>query len=87
MIANKNPTVTVPWIVGRRRAIARAMAIYSAATAGRLWSNIPQTIRDQLVQNADETIGQWAESGLLATFNYEYLEADQPSFTDIPPAD
>lgn len=66
----------VPWVVGRRVALARAIAIQTVEANGMKWDRMSQARRDQLVKQADATIGKWIRSGLLATFSHEYRERD-----------
>lgn len=67
----------VPWVVGRKRAIARAMAISSITDQGQHWTKLSQARRDAHVDLMERRLTEWVQSGLLATFSHEYREHNQ----------
>lgn len=69
--------LTVPWVVGRQRAVARALAIHLASHTGRDWSRLTHAQRDAAVREADGVVRGWARDGVLATFLYEYREREE----------
>lgn len=66
----------VRWVVGRRKAIARALAMSSAEAKGLRWFDLPTQTRDSLVRDADEVVGSWVSDGLLAEFRHDYREKE-----------
>lgn len=66
----------VPWITGRRRALARALAMSLAEAKGLEWFEIPTQSRDRMVRAADAAVGDWIATGVLAEFAYDYRETE-----------
>jgi hypothetical protein len=66
----------VPWVVVRRLALARAMAIHAAQASGKDWLRMSQAAREKMTDDADQTLSEWVRSGLALQFAGEYREAD-----------
>jgi hypothetical protein len=82
---------TVPWVVVRRLALARAVAIHTAHARGLDWMRMTQAARDKLVSETETVVREWVRSGVAIQFAGEYREADDggdpliPWETDKPP--
>lgn len=76
--AKKMPPVPakVPWVVVRRLALARAMAIRDAAGRGQQWEQLSQSVRNEMIRKAEKDIVDWSRSGLVIQFLGEYREAE-----------
>lgn len=68
----------VPWVVGRQRALARAVAMHVALKLGKDWSRLTHAQRDSAVRDADDLVQGWVRDGVLACFIYDYREQDLP---------
>lgn len=67
----------VPYVAGRRKALARAIAIHVAEKERTLtWSAISQADRDHRVKDADDMIEQLCRDKVLAQFIGRYREAE-----------
>lgn len=66
----------VEWVVGRKKALARAVAILTAREAGTDWSRLTHAQRDSRFRRAEEAVTQWARDDVLALFLYPYREKD-----------
>lgn len=66
---------TVPWITGRRLALSRAIAIFSAEQSGTAWLKLSQGDRDRAVKRADQQVQEWTRTGVLVGFLGQYREA------------
>ena len=68
----------VPWVVGRQRYLAHAMAVFMAESQGADWFEMPQGARDALVEKCHQRIIQWCNNDVLAMFMHEYSEKETP---------
>ena len=66
----------VPWVVGRRKALARALAIEVANALQVDWTKFPQQQKDKFIQQSDAVVRQWIGAGVLAEFDYDYREQE-----------
>jgi hypothetical protein len=66
----------VPWVVVRRLALARAMAIHAAHASGKDWLRMSQGAREKMIEESDSALGEWVSSGLALQFAGEYREKD-----------
>lgn len=66
--------VSVLWIGGRRKALARAMAMYLASIQGQDWQRLHQATRDTRVDTMDRLIADWVAHGVLVQFSHPYSE-------------
>lgn len=67
-------TPSVVYVTGRRKALARSLAILVAETDGYVWSMFKDGERERRVDEADEVIRQWVTDGILVEFLAEYRE-------------
>lgn len=67
----------VPWVVVRRLALARAIAIMVAQQSGLDWGKLSSAKRDSLVRDAEKSVIEWVRAGVAVQFAGEYREADQ----------
>ena len=74
-MSTSTSTSTVPWVVVRRLALARAMAIRAAAARGTDWLRMPAAARERLVRMEEEAINEWTRAGVSIQFAGEYREA------------
>lgn len=68
-------SVKVPWVVVRRLALARAMAIRSAAARGEDWLRLHPSTREKRVREEEEAILEWIRAGVAVQFSGDYREA------------
>jgi hypothetical protein len=68
--------VKVPWVVVRRLALARAMAIREAKLLGQDWMRLPSATRDRMVADAEKAINEWTRAEVAIQFLGEYREAE-----------
>lgn len=68
--------VMVPWLVVRRLALARAMAIRAAQQRGEDWMRLAPATRERLTRDEEAAINEWTRSGVAIQFLGEYREAD-----------
>ena len=66
----------VPYVVVRRLALARAIAIEHVHMTGKDWSRLSRSGREKVIAHIEERITEWARSGLLIQFAGDYREAD-----------
>lgn len=66
----------VPWVVVRRMALARAMAIRAAGQRGLNWWSLSQATRDNLVKQEENAINEWTRLDVVIQFQGDYREAD-----------
>lgn len=62
------------YVVARRTALARAMAIFQANYNGLHWETMAQSRRDKLVKDFEAIVDSWVANKVLATFVDEYRE-------------
>lgn len=67
---------TVPWVVVRRLALARAIAIHTANARGVDWMRMSPAARDKAVCDAEAAVVGWVAAGVAIQFAGEYREAD-----------
>ena len=66
---------TVPYVAGRRGALARALAREAARLQGAAhWPTLPESERKRLVSEADTVIAGWVDDGILVEFLQEFRE-------------
>lgn len=68
---------TVPYVSGRRRALARALAIEASRLQDAVWTDLRASERRRLEREADEVIRRWISNGVLVEFLYEYREVER----------
>ena len=71
-------TVKVPWVVGRQRYLAHAIAVFIAETQGAEWFEMPQGARDALVEKCHQRVIRWCNNDVLAVFMHDYAEKGTP---------
>ena len=69
-------TVIASWVTGRRKALARALAVEAVRLQGLSWSSIGVGDRRRIMREADETIERWIEDDVLVEFVHEWTGAD-----------
>lgn len=74
---------TVQWVVGRKKALARAIAIQSVQANGLRWEALGQSRRDQLVKDAEALLTSLVSHGVLAQFKHEYRERDDDGWEQL----
>lgn len=82
----------VAWVTGRKKALARAVAMFVADAAGEAWDRMTPARRRWYEAGAREQVEEWLAAGVLASFEYEYRETEDPSpdalgSGGLPPAD
>lgn len=69
--------MSVPWVAGRRKALARAVAIFAAQATGRDWGRMTSAERMKLSGDAYAAVRSWEAHGVLTSFQAEYREAEK----------
>lgn len=66
---------TVPYVAGRRGALARALAREAARLQGVAnWHALPEAERERLVDEANLVVATWVGEGVLVEFLQEFRE-------------
>lgn len=68
----------VPWIMGRQRYLAHAMAVFLAESQGADWHEMPQGARDVLINKCQRRIVDWCNNDVLGVFMHDYVEKERP---------
>ena len=68
------PSIT--WVAGRRKAIARAVAIYAEQKRGGDFARLTTAERNEAVEEAMAAVKTWTGAGLLSVFEAEYMEQE-----------
>lgn len=63
------------WVAGRRRALARAIAIHLCVLEGGDWMRLTMGDRDARVDQCEKMVREWVAHGVLAEFPNPYREA------------
>lgn len=67
--------VKVPWIVARRRALARVMAMHAHRARGlEPWTRLSAARQDSLVDAAEAFLRECAAGGVMVEFMRDYAE-------------
>lgn len=66
----------VTWITGRKKALARAIAIQTVTASGLDWESITQAKRNELTSQANVFLSSLVKHGILAQYAHEYRERD-----------
>lgn len=74
----------IPWITGRRRAVARAFAVMLAESSGVPWDSIGLAQQSKWVSAVESRIEQMKRRGVLAEFVHPYAGEPIP---DTEPAE
>lgn len=64
----------VPWAVGPKLAIARAVALLLCAERGRAWDRLKPSVREAFLSEAVAVVEGWARDGIVAVFDHEWRE-------------
>jgi len=67
----------VPWLVVRRVALARAMAIRAAGARREDWDRLSPATRERLTREEERALQEWTRAGVVIQFLGEYREADR----------
>lgn len=67
-------TPTVPYVTGRKKALARAVAQTAVSVQGFVWDSLGEQERQRLVADAMTILDRWIAEGVLAEFLNEYRE-------------
>ena len=67
-------TPVVPWILGTRLALARALALVIAEERKVNWGRLSPAQRDRLVADAEARVQRWVSEGAARTFLAEWRE-------------
>lgn len=62
----------VPWITGRRRAVARSIAVLLVEAQGREWSTLGLAAQGRWVEAVESRMSEWVRRGVLAEFSHPY---------------
>ena len=62
------------WVTGRRKAVARALALEAVRLQGEDWSKLSKAERQRIIGEADMVVGNWINNGVLSEFLYPYRE-------------
>ena len=65
---------TVPWVTGRLKALARALALHDAKKEGVDWTKLPRREQTRRTREAEEVITRWVENGVITSFLYPYRD-------------
>ena len=69
-------TAIVKYVTGRKKALARALAVHNMARRGIRWSTLSDANKNQAIDDATSTIDEWVQNDVLASFEYPYREAE-----------
>lgn len=75
-------TPVVPWILGTRLALARALALVVAEERKLNWGRMTPAQRDRLVAEAERRVQRWVAEGAARTFLSEWREPLVEANTD-----
>jgi hypothetical protein len=63
---------SVLWVVGRKKALARCLAVDRAQQEGLDWSSLPTEERRRRERDALESVSSWVSGKTLAEFVHDY---------------
>lgn len=66
----------VAWVTGRKKALARSVAIAIAEREGFDWLLLNELRQRQRFEEAMRMVDSWIQLGVLATFLYDYREKE-----------
>lgn len=74
--ARTHPVPTVPWVVGRKKALARVIAleIHRLGDDGPAWERLTQAQKNKRVRDAERVIDRWVANGVLIQMAHEYRD-------------
>lgn len=61
-------------MAGRRKALARAVALAIVHAEGRMWSRLDDAERARREREALELVDAWVRADVLASFEHEWRE-------------
>lgn len=62
----------VPYVSGRKKALARALALEIAKAEGVKWATLSMTDKSRRVQCAVDVVSQWVAAEVVTQFFYEW---------------
>ncbi len=76
--------VKVEWVTGRRKALARCVAIALAEDkrGAFAWDDMSELERIKAISHAQALVKDWIAGGVLACFQYDYRENDDQKAPD-----
>jgi hypothetical protein len=65
---------SVKWITGRRKALARAIALEVTQAGGERWDHLDKRGQNAAIASANALIGAWISNGVCLEYDAEFSE-------------
>lgn len=74
----------IPWITGRRRALARSIAVLLVEAQGREWTTLGLAAQSRWVEAVESRMSEWVRRGVAIEYAHPYAGEPVP---DTEPAE
>jgi hypothetical protein len=70
--------VIVCWVTGKRKTLARAIAVDVAHAKGTPWDTLTLAQREKMVSHFEKRIDVWTKNEVLVAYEHEWLDPEDP---------